>query len=333
MAQVIGAPGSGTARRGALFVGGPLVLLFLFVFVPATYAVAHYAERWGLLGVVTALACVAISGAWRRKDVREVIACVREGRQWLKGAEGERLVGAELAKLSDEYIVFHDFHPVDPKGTRVRWNVDHIVLGPTGIFVIDAKHYSHTSVRTAASSRWMRKNVGQVQRNAMDLKNGLIRWSNGDLQRVFVVPIVVYTQEGTRLERLAERNVRTLPLRLLVREITSHTETAIDLDRAGRIARVLFSQLSVDDQAEYRGAIDAYGRLAKTARYAARHQRRMAREAEREQPSSAPAAGRCPKCGGALVERVARRGQHAGSRFFGCENFPITGCRYTVEVC
>jgi membrane-bound metal-dependent hydrolase YbcI (DUF457 family) len=34
----------------------------------------------------------------------------------------------------------------------------------------------------------------------------------------------------------------------------------------------------------------------------------------------------CPKCGGALVQRRARRGAHAGNSFLGCANFPR--CRY-----
>jgi ribosomal protein L37AE/L43A len=35
----------------------------------------------------------------------------------------------------------------------------------------------------------------------------------------------------------------------------------------------------------------------------------------------------CPKCGSNLVERTAKKGPKAGSKFFGCENYPR--CRYT----
>ncbi len=60
-------------------------------------------------------------------------------------------------------------------------------------------------------------------------------------------------------------------------------------------------------------------------------------EATRVQPAAYPSTGprpepgvrRCPHCGGELVLRVARRGSHAGSRFWGCSNYPQ--CRYTQE--
>ena len=38
----------------------------------------------------------------------------------------------------------------------------------------------------------------------------------------------------------------------------------------------------------------------------------------------------CPKCGGKLVQRVARKGENIGKEFYGCSNFP--GCRYTKSI-
>lgn len=37
----------------------------------------------------------------------------------------------------------------------------------------------------------------------------------------------------------------------------------------------------------------------------------------------------CPKCGGTLVKRLAKRGENAGRKFVGCSNFPK--CRYTKK--
>lgn len=38
----------------------------------------------------------------------------------------------------------------------------------------------------------------------------------------------------------------------------------------------------------------------------------------------------CPKCGAALVKRVAKKGERAGKEFYGCSNFPK--CRYIKNI-
>jgi DNA-directed RNA polymerase subunit RPC12/RpoP len=38
----------------------------------------------------------------------------------------------------------------------------------------------------------------------------------------------------------------------------------------------------------------------------------------------------CPRCGGRLVLKEAKKGTHAGGLFYGCSNFPK--CRYTRNV-
>lgn len=46
--------------------------------------------------------------------------------------------------------------------------------------------------------------------------------------------------------------------------------------------------------------------------------------AARSLPPSTPTSGtpNCPKCGVPMVERVAKKGQNAGQKFFGCPNYP-----------
>ena len=52
---------------------------------------------------------------------------------------------------------------------------------------------------------------------------------------------------------------------------------------------------------------------------------------ERDLPGeSADPEARCPRCGARLVLRTAKRGEHAGRRFLGCETFPR--CRHTQNL-
>ena len=38
----------------------------------------------------------------------------------------------------------------------------------------------------------------------------------------------------------------------------------------------------------------------------------------------------CPRCGGNLILRTARKGENAGNQFYGCSNFPK--CRYVENL-
>lgn len=57
-------------------------------------------------------------------------------RAWRVGADGEDLVAARLAKLDGEWRVLHSV----PVGTRGA-DIDHVVIGPGGVFTINAKHH------------------------------------------------------------------------------------------------------------------------------------------------------------------------------------------------
>lgn len=74
--------------------------------------------------------------ARRRRASADRLA--RSAAMFERGAEGEERVASRLADLPPGWAVFHD---VRWPG-RVRANVDHVVVGPPGIFVVDAKNWS-----------------------------------------------------------------------------------------------------------------------------------------------------------------------------------------------
>lgn len=78
-------------------------------------------ERWGhLAGLVLALS----------EDPQSTIA-------WQRGAVGETKLAQALAKVDrDDVIVLHD-----RKVPRTRGNIDHLVICPSGVFVVDSKRY------------------------------------------------------------------------------------------------------------------------------------------------------------------------------------------------
>jgi hypothetical protein len=68
--------------------------------------------------------------------VREVFNIHDDRQAWTKGAEGEEKVGRWLAKLPPPWKVWHDL-PIGTKGA----NVDHVVIGPGGVFSINTKKH------------------------------------------------------------------------------------------------------------------------------------------------------------------------------------------------
>jgi hypothetical protein len=56
-------------------------------------------------------------------------------RAWRKGANGERITGLWLGRLPESWFVFHDV-PVGARGA----NIDHVVIGPGGVFTINTKN-------------------------------------------------------------------------------------------------------------------------------------------------------------------------------------------------
>jgi hypothetical protein len=62
-------------------------------------------------------------------------------RAWRIGADGEQAVAAELAKLGPDWRILHAVR-VGTKGS----DIDHVVIGPGGVFTINAKHHPQANV-------------------------------------------------------------------------------------------------------------------------------------------------------------------------------------------
>jgi hypothetical protein len=119
--------------------------------------------RAGLLG----LAVAALVG-WRLR-----FRPSEQARTWQRGAHGERRTARLLDRLTrDGFVVFHDLAvPGSPA------NVDHLVIGPSGVFIIDSKqwtgsvhqgadglawHNHYPLDRTVETVRWEAQQVGRM---------------------------------------------------------------------------------------------------------------------------------------------------------------------------
>lgn len=79
---------------------------------------------FGIFGIISAI-ILFIGGYFFKKSTH-----------YSKGLEGEKLVTEELKNLDDNYYLINDLKLSNSYG-----NIDHVLLGPNGIFVIEAKNF------------------------------------------------------------------------------------------------------------------------------------------------------------------------------------------------
>jgi hypothetical protein len=114
---------------------------------------------------------------------------------WKAGADGELATARQLAALPPGWVAAHDLTRIP----GVKGNVDHVVAGPAGVFVVETKNWAGHSVSidngrvrrfrelTADRPSDEMGAVGQAKNNARHLYEAM-RAATGD--RVFVTPVL-----------------------------------------------------------------------------------------------------------------------------------------------
>jgi hypothetical protein len=129
------------ALKLSLSVTGPAVLIMLL----STRSVE---SQWIIYGVIGLLAIGAVARRWLK--LRELRKKLRNAHL---GYDGERYVGEELNGLmARDCRVFHDFQVDWFPGERA-FNIDHVVVGPEGVFAIEPKTRRKRNGDTSTSQR------------------------------------------------------------------------------------------------------------------------------------------------------------------------------------
>jgi hypothetical protein len=244
-----------------------------------------------LIAIVVAIGAAAELGqaAWGRRQTTEA---------WATGAAGERRTAELLAPLEKEgWIVLHDRRM---PGSRA--NIDHVVVGPPGVFVVETKNYSGTVSIGRSSLRHNGRRVDavidQAQREAEAVRVAL--GPNPTTEAIPVRAVVcIHTarvEVGGWFVKSVLGGVRICSGRRLVAALTAappvlHASTIAQL--GGALERSLPPAMS-------------------------------AKASVRTPDTAATAPGVCP-CGGELA---LRRRRSDGRAFYGCSRYP--SCRHTA---
>lgn len=118
---------------------------------------------------------------------------LRSAEMYERGAEGEAATARALAALdAAEWTIFHD----------VRWpgrklaNVDHVAVGPGGVFVIDSKNWSG---RIEVKDSVLRQNGYQREKTVVAAAEAAIAVSlvTPDLPGRLAVPVLCFVRDAT----------------------------------------------------------------------------------------------------------------------------------------
>lgn len=221
-----------------------------------------------------------------------------------KGKVGEKKVSFILSMLPDEYKIINNLQLSFGKWTS---QIDHVVVSPYGVFVIETKNYTGIITGGENSAEWTKNMYGKkysfhnpIYQNESHIK--AIRKCLGDYGSLSIIPIVAFSNDARLRVKLESKMV--VYFSQLKRAIRAYDEVCISDAQVGEIYNKLLKS-NVEDR-----------------NFTRKHVKEVkVQEAMTEQKIHN---GICPRCGGELVKRRGKYGQ-----FWGCSNYPK--CKFTVN--
>jgi restriction system protein len=203
-----------------------------------------------------------------------------------------------LSLDSSTYRRFHDVIIPSRNGTT---QIDHLLVSPYGLFIVETKNKKGWIFGSGDQPRWTQTLYGKKYsfqnpiRQTFRQKKILSEFLG---VKESMVQSVVYFVGDCKFKTRLPDNVINSRLGKYIKKFQDRILTPQETHRiVGKLERhVSESSLTTRD-----------------------HVRSL-----RERHSSTTV---CPKCGSNLVERTARKGSNAGLKFLGCEDYPR--CRFT----
>ena len=224
--------------------------------------------------------------------------------EW-KGKYSEKLVNNRLVELPDEYTIFHNLlFEADGHSTQI----DHVVVSPYGVFVIETKGYKGWILGGEYSGYWTQVIYKSKHKfyNPIKQNKGHVRFLRGMLRNSFdvlFIPIVVFNNDA---------------------ELKVHTGNHIVVNRCNlkRVISKYKTPVFNDEQVKWIVRTIQQNHIIADKKAVKRHKQNAKNRQHRSR--SLINQGVCPQCGGQLILRHGRYGS-----FYGCSNYPK--CKFTIN--
>ena len=218
----------------------------------------------------------------------------------LRGWFGEKKTTFSMWWSLDKkvYRRFHDLIIPANNGTT---QIDHILVSPYGLFIVETKNKKGWIFGSEDRAKWTqliyRKKYSFQNPLRQTFRQKRVLSEYLELHESLIHEVIFFVGDCKFKTDLPE-NVISSRLGRYIRKFTDHILSPDEIDRiVGKLERHI-SESSLTTRDHVRSL----------------HERRNSTTV-------------CPKCGSNLVERAARKGANAGSKFLGCENYPR--CRFT----
>lgn len=218
----------------------------------------------------------------------------------IKGFIGEYKVSTKLSFLSGEYHIFDNVY-LENNGYSTQ--IDHVIISPYGIFVIETKNYTGMIVGTTESEYWTKIQYKKKYKFYNPIKQNrghviaLKRLFN--LSDRFFIPIVVFHNDA-KIKIYTTENV--VNFYYLKKYINRYKEEILSVKEVETLCAILKSSLNTTKRRNRK-------HIQNTKRNIAQKENLVNNKI-------------CPKCKGKLVIRQGKYG-----RFLGCSNYP--SCKFT----
>ena len=230
------------------------------------------------------------------------------------GKAGEKRVARKLDWLPKEYIILNDIMLPTQYGTT---QIDHIVVSPYGIFVIETKNYKGWIFGHENSEEWKQSLLGKktfwgwsseqhkfrnpIRQNQAHTR--AIKRITSELEDFRIIPIVVFSDRADL--KITTPNHIVVNWSSLRSAIKQYNTPCISDNDIKKIVNKINSANIIDNHARESHALSV-------------HQTQQRKQQLIENRI-------CPQCRSALVERNGRFG-----RFLGCSNYPK--CKFTSQL-
>ncbi|WP_226641565.1 NERD domain-containing protein [Mesobacillus subterraneus] len=229
----------------------------------------------------------------------------------IKGWIGEKRVSNILSSLDpQDYTLMNDLYL--PKENGQTTQIDHLLISPKGIFVIETKNYKGWITGSEHSQYWTQTNYKRKDKlyNPIWQNSGHIKALQSILgdaaSEIPIHSVIVFGKEATLKFKEPFKNAYVIKSSNVLQTInTIQTSQEVSLFKRGKVKQLLTPFIITD--------------IKQKREIKKKHVSDL--KSELEQKKTLVAENTCPRCGSPLVSRTGKKG-----KFKGCSSFPK--CRF-----